>query len=265
MRRGYLFWGVVLILVGGLLLADDLGIKLPNGMSATDLFWPVAMVFGGLWILFGVFVHGEIKTETASIELQGARSANLRISHSAGELKIQGGAAASELLHGTFTGGLAHKADRNGDKLEVRLRPARDMMDFPFFGPGFRLDWDLALNRDVPMALTLNLGANKSTLDLHDLSITDLKLDTGASDTHLILPARGRYRADLDLGAASIEISIPGGLSARIRAELGAVDLKIDSARFPHNGGYYQSSDFDSAANAVDLNIDAGATSIRVK
>jgi len=264
MRRGYLFWGVALILVGGLLLADDIGIKLPNGMSAADLFWPIALVLLGMWVLAGVFFQGNADVQTASIDLQGARTATLRISHGAGELKIRSGAAANELMHGTFTGGLDHKADRNGDRLEVRLRPARDLMDFPFLGPRFRLDWDLALNRDVPTELTLNLGANKSTLDLHDLSITDLKLDTGASDTNLILPARGRYRADLDLGAASIEISIPDGLSARIRAELGAADLQLDGARFLYNGRYYQSSDFDSAANAVDLSIDAGAASIRI-
>ncbi len=87
----------------------------------------------------------------------------------------------------------------------------------------------------VPTALTLNVGANKSMLDLRDLNLTDLKLETGASDTHVTLPARGRYRADFDLGAASLNITIPDGLSARIRASVGVADFKVDESRFPRN------------------------------
>lgn len=265
MRRNQLFWGVVLLLVGGLLLANEMGIKLPNGMSLMELFWPVVLIFGGVWVLVGVFLRGNVETENASIDLQGANTASLKINHGAGELKIHSGANANEFAHGSFAGGLDHKAARNGDRLEVKMRPAKDVMEFPFFGPRTQLDWDVALNSEIPTALTLNVGANKSMLDLHDMNITDFKLETGASDTHLTLPARGRFRADLDLGAASLEVTIPDGLSARIHASLGAVDLKIDESRFPRNGSYYQSPNYDSATNAVDMTIDAGAASIKVR
>jgi hypothetical protein len=137
-------------------------------------------------------------------------------------------------------------------------------MDFPFFGPRTQLDWDVALNPEIPTALTLNVGANKSMLDLRDMNITDLKLETGASDTQITLPARGRFHADFDLGAASLEVIVPDSLSARIHATLGAVELKIDESRFPRNGSYYQSPNYESAADAVDITIDAGAASIKV-
>jgi hypothetical protein len=265
MRRNQLFWGVVLLLVGGLMLANEMGIKLPNGMSLMELFWPMLLIFGGIWVLVGVFLRGNVETENVSIDLQGASTASLKINHGAGELNIHSGANVNELAHGSFTGGLDHKAVRNGDRLEVRMRPAKDVMDFPFFGPRTQLDWDVALNAEIPTALTLNIGANKSMLDLRDMNITDLKLETGASDTHLTLPARGRFRADFDLGAASLEVIVPDSLSARIRASFGMAGVSIDESRFPRNGSYYQSPDYDSAANAVDVTIDAGAASIKVK
>jgi hypothetical protein len=265
MKRNQLFWGIVLLLVGGLMLANEMGIKLPNGMSLTGLFWPVVLIFGGVWVLAGVFFRGNVETENASIDLQGASTASLKISHGAGELKIHSGANLNEFAHGSFAGGLEHKASRNGDRLEVRMRPAKDVMEFPFFGPRTQLDWDIALNAEIPTALTLNVGANKSMLDLRDMNITDLKLETGASDTHLTLPARGRFRADFDLGAASLEVIVPDSLSARIRASFGMAGVSIDESRFPRNGSYYQSPDYDSAANAVDMTIDAGAASIKVK
>jgi hypothetical protein len=265
MRHNQLFWGVVLLLVGGLMLANEMGIKLPNGMSLMELFWPMLLIFGGIWVLVGVFLRGNVETENASIDLQGASTASLKINHGAGELNIHSGANVNELAHGSFTGGLDHKAVRNGDRLEVRMRPAKDVMDFPFFGPRTQLDWDVALNAEIPTALTLNIGANKSMLDLRDMNITDLKLETGASDTHLTLPARGRFRADFDLGAASLEVIVPDSLSARIRASVGMAGVSIDESRFPRNGSYYQSPNYDSAANAVDVTIDAGAASIKVK
>jgi hypothetical protein len=267
MRNNQLFWGVVLLLGGGFLLANEMGIKLPNGMSLMELLWPLGLILAGLWVLFGVFLRrsGKIETETASIDLQGANSASLKINHGAGELNIHSGANPNELAHGSFAGGLEHKATRNGDRLEVRIKPAKDVMDFPFFGPRVQLDWDVALNPQIPIALTLNVGANKSMLDLRDLNLTDLKLETGASDTRVTLPATGRYRADFDLGAASLEVIVPDGLSARIHTSIGAVSLQVNEARFPRNGNYYQSPDYDSAANAVDMTIDAGAASIKVR
>jgi hypothetical protein len=265
MRRNQLFWGVVLLVAGGLMLANEMGIRLPNGMSLMDMFWPLLLILGGAWVIFGVFLRGNIEVQNESIDLQGASSADLKIRHGAGELKLHGGALANEMARGSFSGGLDHKVVRNGNKLEVRMKPAKDFMDFPFFVPHTQLDWDVVLNSQIPIALILNLGANKSVLDLSDLNITDLKLETGASETRLTLPARGHFRADLDLGAASLEVTIPDGLSARIRASLGAADIKVNESRFPRNGSYYQSPDFDTATNTVDMTIDAGAASIKVK
>ena len=120
-----------------------------------------------------------LKQKMLPLTLQGANNADLKISHGAGELKIHSGANINEIAHGTFVGGLDHKATRNGDRLEVRMRPARDFMDFPFFGPRNQLDWDVALNAEIPTALAFSIGANKSVLDLRDLNITALKLETG--------------------------------------------------------------------------------------
>lgn len=265
MRRSQLGWGLTLLLLGGLMLANEMGVKLPNGTSLVELFWPFILIFGGIWVLVGVFVRGNVEVENASIDLQSSTSADIKISHGAGELKVHSGANANEIAHGSFAGGLEHKATRNGDRLEVRMRPAKDFMDIPFFGPRNQLNWDVALNTEIPISLKLNLGANKSDLDLRDMNITNLEMDTGASDTKLTLPSKGRFRADLDLGAASLEVIVPEGLSARIRASIGAVDMTINESRFPRNGSYYQSPDYETAANAVDMTIDAGAASIKVR
>ncbi len=261
MNRNQLFWGAVLLLLGGLMLAGEMGIRLPNGNSLTSLFWPVLLIGMGFWVVASVFLRKELIAESASIDLQGAREANIRIDHGAGEFCMHGGASGNELLHGTFTGGLDSKASRDGDRLEVRLRPVNDFFPVPSFGFNDQRDWDVSFNPDIPARLEMNLGANKSTIDLSDLSITDIKLKSGASETSITLPARGRLNADFEIGAASLTIIVPDGVAIRARAAIGAGDFSVDRSRFPSN----ESPDYSSAQSAVDINVKGGAASVRIK
>ncbi|NOH02271.1 MAG: hypothetical protein HND47_10105 [Chloroflexi bacterium] len=92
MRRGSLIWGTVLLLLGGLLLADAAGVRLPNGNSLMSLFWPLLLIGFGGWMLLGVFLRGKVETESASIPLEDARTASVSVNHGAGELNLHSGA-----------------------------------------------------------------------------------------------------------------------------------------------------------------------------
>lgn len=261
MNRNQLFWGSALILVGGLLLAGEMGITLPNGNSLMSIFWPLLLIGFGIWVLLSVFMRGNVESETANVGLQDAREASVQINHGAGELRLHGGASGADLLSGTFTGGLDHKSNRSGDKLEVSLRPAKDIFMFPMFGPQNQLDWDVSFNASIPTALDMSLGANKSVIDLRDLTITDIKLKTGASDTVLTLPVHGRLNLDCEIGAASLTVIVPEGVSIRAKGSIGAGDFHVDKSRFPNN----ESPDFATAQNAVDIRVKGGAVSVNIK
>lgn len=261
MGRNQVFWGAILLLVGGLMLAGEFGIRLPNGNSLMSLFWPLLLIGFGAWVLMSVFMRGNVETESASIALQDAREASVRINHGAGEFRLHGGAAGNELAHGTFVGGLDHKSTKNGDRLEVKMRPANDFIMLPPFFSRNQLDWDISFNPSIPTALDFNLGANKSDLDLRELNITDIKLKSGASDTTVTLPAKGRLKADFEIGAASLVLIVPDGVSIRTRASIGAGDFSVDRNRFPKD----VSPDFETAANAIDIHVKGGAASVRVK
>jgi hypothetical protein len=265
MKTNSLLWGVGLLLLGGLMLANAMGITLPNGNSLTSIFWPLALIFLGIWALVSVFWKRDVQTESASIALENADETKIKIHYGAGELKVHSGANPNELLHGTFGGGMEHSAERSGNKLDVKIRSASNFWDFPFWSSNHQYNWDVSLNQSIPTSLRFNIGANKSIIALRDMNLIDLKIKAGASDIDLILPEHGRFRTDLDLGAASLTLTIPENVSARIRASLGAVDLNIDKVRFPRVNGVYQSSDFDTATNAIDIYINAGAASIKIK
>lgn len=265
MRRDYLFWGLVLVLLGGLLFLNAAGVPLPGGMHALQLFWPAVLVLLGVWILLGYFWQGAgVEGDKRTIQLQGAREASLRLNYGAGRLKLGAGASGEQFLTGTFAGIVEQKVKLVGEQLQVRL----EMGPFPSFllGGSGGAEWEVLLNREVPTSLRVETGATRSELDLSELRITELKLSTGASKTDLLLPARaGTTTVNIELGAASLDILVPKGVAARVRAEQGVSAIEVDTARFPFNNGIYESADYSSAQNRVDIIIQAGVGRVVVR
>lgn len=150
----------------------------------------------------------------------------------------------------------------DGDKLEVEIDAGPSFM--PFIGPEGGV-WQFRLNPDLPMSLEIDAGASRLNLDLHDLQVKYFSFDGGASHVTLTLPARVENMvADLEAGAASIDLNVPQGVGLRLRLK-SVGTLKIDEGRFvPREGRTYQSADYDTAKYRAEVNIEGGATSIRV-
>jgi hypothetical protein len=264
MRRDYIFWGAVLILLGGLMFLNSADIRLPGGINPMQLFWPSVLILLGGWFLFGFFMRGSVEAERVSIDLQGASQASLKLSHGAGRIVVGSGASPGQLLSGTFAGGVKHSAHRSGDRLNAHLE-SRPFAFPPFLGGWSGQEWNFNLNRDIPIALKLETGASQSEFDLRDVKVTDLKVSTGASKTDITLPANaGETTVKVELGAASLDMVVPQGVAARIRAEQGVSAIEIDTARFPYSNGIYESEDYSSAPNKVDIKIEAGAGRVAV-
>jgi len=260
MRRNYLFWGSVLILLSALFLLKALGIT----NEVWGYFWLLAVGLLGVWFIVRAIWRpkGE-EGEQVTIELKDAQQASLRLNHGAGRLRIGAGAGAGLLLSGKFGYGLDYKTEMVGNKLEVRMRSASNFG--PFIGEDF--DWNLDLTRDIPISLTINTGASESRIDLSELRVPYLKLETGASSTTLTLPAQaGNTLAEINAGVASVDIRLPEGVAARIHIKEGLSARSINSARCPRlEGNVYQSPDYDQAANRVELDIEAGVGSISIQ
>lgn len=261
MRTSSIFWGVILLLVGSVLLLDNLGLL--GDLDAWGIIWPVALILLGAYMLLGMLLRRPTKTEQVSIPLEGAGSASLKVRHGAGRLKIGAGSGLDNLLDGSFMGGLDLRSRRDGDVLRVKLRQPDQSM--PFWGDTVALDWQFDVNPQIPLTLDIGAGAGKAELDLTNLLVSDLVLKTGASETNLHLPARaGLTRVKVGAGAASLSLHVPEGVAARIQVRSGLSSIRVDQQRFPKQNGVFLSPDFDEAANKVDVDIEAGVGSITV-
>jgi hypothetical protein len=171
-----------------------------------------------------------------------------------------------DLLSGTFIGGVDEQHSRQGNQLRLRLQNPDNMIFGwpPMVGPqGYH--WNFALAKNIPIRLELKTGASETELDLSELKVTDLELDTGASSNQITLPANAGYtRLRVHAGAASIKIRVPDGVAARIRYQGGLSGINIDTSRFPSQGNFYQTPGFDSAANRVEIEVETGVGSVDI-
>jgi len=263
--RGSLLWGLILLLVGTLLLLSGLGIVTIDLWSA--VLAVVLIVFGVGLLLSVIAGPGAAEGEEMSIPLGDAIGARVHVQHGVGRLRIGGGADPGTLLEGTFGGGVNVRRKRRRHEVEVKLEPRGlpGVVALWNWG-GAGLGWSFRLNNEIPLTLRVETGVSETRLDLTDLRLNSLRLQTGASSVQVALPAHaGHTRAGLEAGAASLSLNVPPEVAARVRFQGALASVDIDRNRFPRTAGVYQSANYDEAENTIDIDVEAGVGSIRIR
>jgi hypothetical protein len=293
-RGGSLVFPILLIVLGLLFLLDNLNITSGIDWGAIWKLWPVILIALGLEVLLGrrisfgavllivivVVVAGGIawwsvavgdregKVEYFTWDAQGVERAELELNLGLGELRLAGQGDMGDLLSADLD--LAPGDDVNerinidGDVARGHIASDRPFLSLPGIFGGKGSDWDLQLNTQVRWELDVNSGLGETWLDLSDLRVSDLNLDSGAGSVDLVLPRRGSVRAMVDGGIGDLRISIPEGVEARISVDRGLGDLTIAS-RFERRGDYYESEGFSGAESYVDLEIKIGVGAITIR
>ena len=267
MLRGSQVGGIILVGVGALVL---LGVI--TSLPVTAILFAAALIGAGAWIITGATRgRADLPREQASIPLDGATEAAVKIRHGAGRLAVGAGAGPGDLLSGTFGGGLDARTTREGTRLrtelQVKERRVGDLAGSVLHGKFDTLDWDLVFSPKVTLDLELETGASESRIVLTDLKARDVRLRTGASSTTIDLPAAaGLTRLWVDSGAAAVKVRVPGGVAARIRLRAALAGTRVDAVRFPRRSEepVYESADFGTAANRVEIDVDTGVGSIEI-
>ena len=149
---------------------------------------------------------GPVQTQSETVELGTADSAEVEIAMGAGELNVSGGA--SELMEAEFTFNIAdwepevEYAVSGSDGRLTISQPDDDFSGIP--DDDLRYEWDLRFNDAVPLDLQIGLGAGESDIDLHSLAVQSLELDTGAGDVSVQLGGSPLTNANIEAGVGEI-------------------------------------------------------------
>jgi hypothetical protein len=251
-------WPVAWLVVGVLLLLSTTGNLGPGPGELIADWWPLALVVLGVWFLIGGIVPRSGASEALVLPIGSATEANVRIQYGAGELTTHA-AAGGHLVDGEFIGGVAHRLGGPG-RVELRQDTRHG---WPWFDRRFA--WDVGLTAELPLDLRVDGGATRMVLDLRELKLRSLELHTGASGTRVLLArAAGATAVRAETGAAELVFEVPNGVAARIRSRMVLGSTQIDQGRFPPTALGYESIDYASAQNRVDIDVQGGVGSLRI-
>jgi hypothetical protein len=270
-QRPSVFWPIVLILGGIVLLLSNLGYLPEPSWELAARLWPVILIALGIDLVVGrrsvagaiisaililalaagvlglIFFARHIpalaelarepvlERHTISHPVAGIEQASLRLNWSSQSGVLEALDDSEQLLEGEVTtyGTLDFTVDRLEDTARVHLNTRETT---PIFNvrsiSTFGSDpWEVALNSGVTWDLNLDGGSGHLELDLSELDLKALELDGGSGAITLTLPATGSFEGRIDGGSGAITVTMPENVGVRIVLDTGSGAFK-PAARF---------------------------------
>jgi hypothetical protein len=249
-------WPVILMAVG-----VDIWSK---GRYRLMVILAALVVGAGLYVTNGQFRSTAVSNEHIQQSLENASRANVTIATGVSELRIKGLKDSSHLITGNIDLAPGERANQRFNKSATTA-----MYELRSEWPQSRsLNirnhlWDLALTTQIPVSLHIEGGVGRTLLELQDIKLTELKVNTGVGETQITL-ASGNYSAEVNTGVGATTIRLPVHTAARIEVEkgLGAVNVRGD---FSINDGVYTSANYATSAEHIDLKVQGGVGAITVE
>ncbi|HEY46345.1 MAG: hypothetical protein AMJ88_13985 [Anaerolineae bacterium SM23_ 63] len=235
------------------------------------------------------FRVGSTRTESETVEVGNAETVRADIRMGVGEIEISGGAR--ELMEAEFA--------FNVDELEPQVSydvsgttgrltvEHRRVEGFPLGEyENVRSEWDLIFNDDIPIDMTLSLGAALGDIHLRGMALNSLNLEVGAGDAELWLgdgPLRNldievgagkltldmvaNWERDLDAeitgGVGKLTIYLPSDVGVIVDVQLGIV--AIDARGLQKDGNTYTNDAYGESEVTLRLEIEGGIGDIRLE
>ena len=126
-------------------------------------------------------------------------------------------------------------------------------------------EWQIHLNPTVSSDIIAHSDGGNINLNLAGMAVTRVSADTAGGNVDVDLPDNA---ADLSVaaktGAGNVVVRVPSGMAVRIHATTGLGKAIVDPRFSKIDKNNYQTPDFDSAANKVDITIHSGAGNVSV-
>lgn len=239
----------------------------------------------------------QVLTHDLSEPLGNATSARVEVHAGTGNLTIDRlGTGERVLASGTLqylenTVVPTSSLDASNGQASLTVRStstARRGFRFPWQACNGETDWQIHLNPAVSADIDARSGGGNLKLDLAGLLVTHAAADTGGGNIDLVLPdgsaslratartgagnvtvelgrdMKGSSTLTAHSGAGNVDVRVPAGLAALIHATSGMGKIIVDPCFSQVDKNTYQSPDYDSAANKVELTLTSGAGNVVV-
>lgn len=227
------------------------------------MFLKCVPVLGAVCALAGCITMehtGPMQHDYRTIERDGAELVRVNLKMGAGNLRV--GSGTEKLARADFEYNVpAWKPDvqySNGT-----LRIAQPEGHHGRMG-NTRYEWDLRLNREVPIEMTINFGAGEARLDLGSLALRRVDVEMGVGSLQMDL--RGNPKHDYNVrirggvGEATVRLPSDVGVYAEASGGIG----EVSAPGLHHDGQRYYNDAYRNSPVTVRLDVQGGVGSIKL-
>lgn len=228
----------------------------------------IALVFFAALLMTGCAPRarvGALRTETQSVELGDAKSVRVEVYLGAGDLEMTG--SAEKLLEANFTYNVAELKPEMEFTNGVLVLRQPDVEGLPVLQDitDYRNKWSLRLNNEVPMDLSVDVGAGTGDLQLTGLSLIRLDVSLGAGKYTVDLSGDWARNLDvtIDAGAANVNVRLPMEIGARVNVEAGP--HTIETTGLTREGNIYTNAACGVSGVMLQIDLEAGIGQIKLE
>ena len=276
-KVGRIFWGLLLVLIGGLILASNYGLVSVDWFNLWRL-WPLFIVAFGLSILtfrgwsgqllsvvFVVLSLGAVtyalvyapqdtrQTSTYNItsqKIDSATTAEINLKTGLGQLDINTAdqvAVAQAHLESNISN-LTNDTTLAGTNQIINITTDATS-GWPVGSAENRLS--VNITRSLPIRLNLDIGASNITADFTLARLQNLDIKSGATKSDIKLgDSEDLMTVDLDSGASSFLIRVPASSGVSVKLD-GVTSNNL--AGLIKKGDKYESDNYESTAKKINI------------
>jgi hypothetical protein len=238
-----------------------------------------------------------VLTDNLSEPLNGATAARVDIDAGTGHLTIDRLTGGEQVLAG---GTLQYLEDQglptrsvssDNGQATLTLRAGevkRSWFRLPWSACGGEYEWQVHLNPRVSSDINAHSDGGNVKLNLAGMAVAHVMAETGGGNMDVTLPDNsanlsvaaktgggnvtvdmgrgitGSSTVEAGSGAGNVAVHLPGGIAARVHATSGWGKVVVDPRFSKIDEHTYQSPDYDSAADKVEITAQSGAGNVSV-
>jgi len=303
-QKSHYFTGVLFITIGALFLLGNLGYIDWSIFKALYYLWPLILVAVGVNIVFNNHVFVRIVTFVLLVSALVVFGINFNgiVDHpkwrmnidfdetyetvsyeeafndvtTKGELKVNLGAgnvnisSIDDVLYKAEIPGRIAKAEVNYSKSKkkaiVKIENDKNFLISPSLFNGDNHTYDIELNENVKWEMDIQTGAVDADLNLQELIVEFIDIDTGAGDLLVKLgDLSDLTEVSIDAGAGDVTIEIPENVGVLADVDGGIHDISLNGGDWIKENDQYKSSNYEEASSKVRINMDLGVGDVNIE
>ncbi|MGA2579505.1 MAG: toast rack family protein [Bryobacteraceae bacterium] len=206
---------------------------------------------------------GTVEQDSRSVDLKGAKSVQVQIEMGAGELVMRGGAA--QLMDADFR----YRARDGKPEVQYDVTGSRGTLNVRqpshhSIGNNDKNHWELRLNEDVPLDISVKMGAGEGRLELGNTTLHNLDVEVGAGEMKVDLTGHPRGNMDVRVRGGVGEATIRLPKRARLDIEAHGGIGEISARGLDKRGDRWMNEPSGEADATIHVSVNGGIGQINL-